>query len=62
MSEVAHWTLFALFSLIIYGVQIPILLYYARKFYIYQHIDLISKRMPTLILSFAVVGSILHSR
>ncbi len=60
MSVLAHWLIFGLITTIIWLVLFPILMHYAHKLWVYQHIDIVLKRQPILFFSFAIAGSILH--
>mmetsp|Transcript_49254 Transcript_49254/g.81900 ORF Transcript_49254/g.81900 Transcript_49254/m.81900 type:complete len:543 (+) Transcript_49254:43-1671(+) len=59
-QQIVEWICFACIMFITWFILYPILLYYIRKFHFCRQIDLVSKRNPTLTLSFSLVATSLH--
>ena len=59
MSSTTNWVLFAIITVLSWLVLFPILSYYGRRFWLNRELDIIKKRQPFIVCSFAIIATML---
>ena len=58
--DVLYWSICGLISAIVWLILFPALIYYAYKFWSHREVDIIQKRNPVVVISFAIFGTAIH--